>query len=554
MNRSIPAALLAVAGILGGCIFETRMASTEILDPPGKSVVTGIVLDSSGFPASGALVRAFPVDFDPVSDPRRDSIARFRDTTDALGAFGIKGLDTGACNLFIERPADGTRLLIRGVRLTRGTTAVSGDHRLKAPGALRLTVPDSLRHDYAYLYLPGTPIYSYVDISGETAPTLLDSVPAGEAPGIAYAAENREGPGLTLSSPVQVQPGDTVPVDAFAAWIHMRRIFVVTSGLGLTGSVSDFPLLIRLDASNFRFSEARTDGRDLRFADPDGAPLAYEIESWDAAAQRAAVWVRMDTVRAASDARFIRMYWGNASPALADASDGAAVFRAEAGYRGVWHLSQGGGDGLGNYRDATAQGNHGTGSGFTVASRVATPSGHGQTFRGPDTRIQAGTSPSLHSDTGLTLEAWVRIDAYREYANFISKAFTSNTKPTYEYGLSLGNELNNFRFALIADTSYRDLFSAHTVRLGKWYQVVATYDGRKMRLFLDGAPADSLDLAGGLRDFGRTLMMGQYEHVSTYSLVGAMDEVRMSRIPRPADYVRLSWEAQRQDSRLLRFE
>lgn len=548
---------LAALACLAGCLFETRTASTEILDPPGKAGVTGIVLDSSGRPSPGTLVRAFPVDFDPVADPRRDSIARHRDTTDALGAFAIAGLDTGLYNLFAERDSDGTRLLIRGVRLAGGNTTVSGDHRLRNPGALRLTVPDTLRHDDAYVYLPGTPLFARVDAEGETRPTLLDSVPAGDVPGVAYDAGERAAPPMSLTGPIRVPPGDTVPADAYAAWAHARRIFLNTSGAAgssrIGSDVADFPLLVRLDSGNFRFAEARADGRDIRFAAPDGSPLAYEIESWDAAAARAAVWVRVDTVRGESSGQFIRMYWGNASASLADNSSGPSVFRAEAGYRGVWHLAERGGAAAGSYRDA-AQGNHGTGTGFTEASRVSTPSGHGQRFRGPETYVHAGTGAGLHADTGLTLETWVRFDVYQMYANFISKAYSADIRPTYEYGLSLGNEKSNFRFALSSDTVYRDLFSTQTVSTGRWYQVVATYDGRKMRMYIDGSPADSLDFTGRLNDFGRPLMLGRYEHRPDYSLTGILDEVRMSRVPRTAAYVRLAWEAQREGGRLLRFE
>lgn len=551
----LAAALHAIL-ILTGC-FSDRMASTEILDPPGKGVVTGIILDSDGKPATGAVVRAFPVDFNPILDSRRDSVLKLLDSTDGEGAFAIPGMDSGRYNLLAAHSHDGSRLMIRDVRIREGTQVASVDARLVPPGAMAISIPDTLRDRNSYVYIPGTPIYAMVDtLTGETHPTLLDSVPAGQAPGISYSAPDRGTPPVVLAAEIPVRSGDTVPVGAHPAWKYSRRLFLNTSGdagaARIGGTIKDFPFLVRLDASNFRFKEAKGDGSDIRFARPDGSPLPYEIESWDSSASKAAIWVRLDEVLGGRADQFFRCYWGN--PAAGASAPGTGVFAAGTGFRGVWHLQESGNGGTSVYKDATGNGNHGTGAGLTTASAAPTPMGRGQSFRKPETYIHAGTSPTLHSDTNLTLDAWVRISAYNEYANFVSRAFTANVRPTYEYGLSLGNEKNNFRFALYADTSYRDLFSTQTVILDKWYHVAGTYDGAKMRLYLDGIPADSLELTGALHAYDRPLLMGRYEHDPNYSLTGMMDEVRMSDVARSADYIRLTYESQREGSKILRFE
>lgn len=555
----MPSWFTIVAGILlAGCLFETRVASTEILDPPGKGTVTGIIYDASGRPSPGTWVRAFPVGFDPVMDPRRDSIARHQDTTDSTGAFSIKGLDSGSYNLFAVRSSDGTRLLIRDVHIGRFTRIASDGNRLQAPGALSVNLHDTLGHDGAYIYIPGTPLYAFVDPEpGETPTVLIDLVPTGIAPGVSYAAPARNAPPVPLAGEVMVQPLDTVPAGAYPGWKHRRRIFVNTAGTSgaprIREKVIGFPLLVRLSADNFDFAEAREDGRDIRFTRPGGTPLPYEIEFWDVRAARAAVWVRLDTVRGDDAGQFLRMYWGNRSADIASQSYGPGVFRIGDGYRGVWHLAEN--PDSGSYRDATAQGNHGEGVGFSGQSRIETPIGRGQVFRGRETHIQAAPSASLHTDTNLTLEAWIRFDVYQEYANFISRAYTADVRPTYEYGLSLGNEMNNFRFAISnTDSAYQDLFSTHTASPGRWYHVAATYDGNWMRMFIDGAPTDSLPFQGRLNAFGNPLMIGKYQHRQEYSVLGTLDEIRMSNVTRSAAYMRLAHEAQRSGSRLLRFE
>ena len=41
-------------------------------------------------------------------------------------------------------------------------------------------------------------------------------------------------------------------------------------------------MLIRLTSGNVDFAAFKTDGTDIRFAKPNGSPLPYEIEQWDA--------------------------------------------------------------------------------------------------------------------------------------------------------------------------------------------------------------------------------------------------------------------------------
>jgi hypothetical protein len=544
--------ILALAA--AGCWHNGQVASTEILDPPGKGVVQGLVYDSAGRPALGAVITAYPVAFDPVADPQGPAYAKRADTADAAGVYSIAGLDTGSYNLLAIRPGDGARLLIRNVKVGEGTTHVpSGSNRLARPGAIAIALPDSLRDADAYVYIPGTPIHAAVEASGRNA--FLDSVPAGRMPTLLYAAPGRKpGDDAVLAAEVRVYPGDTLPVGPFAAWSGSKRIFLNTSATGadVPGTVKDFPLLVRLDAGSLDFAQAQADGRDLRFADRAGKPLPFEIESWDAKAAGAAVWVRLDSVQGGKDGQFIRMYWGNASAAAV--SSGPEVFATADGYQGVWHLQESGNTAQGGYRDATGNGNHGQGTDMTAASRTGAVAAGGQSFNGYTSAINAGADKSLHADTGLTLEMWVKPDSFQVDGNFISKGFSIDLYPNYEYGFTLGID-NDFRFSVTADSVNRDLFTAQKVTLGRWYFLTGTFDGAKMRVFIDGVPTDSLGLTGKIADFGRPLYLGHYENNPRYSLHGILDEARMSNVARPPAYIKLSFESQRPSGgRLLRFD
>ena len=112
--------------------------------------------------------------------------------------------------------------------------------------------------------------------------------------------------------------------DDYAEWTYNTTVDMNTTGTGLSGTVSTFPLLVRLNSSNFTFSEADNNGADIRFAKSDGTHLPYEIERWDAAGNLADIWVLVDQVLADDNTQFIRMYWGNDT--CSDSSNSEAVF------------------------------------------------------------------------------------------------------------------------------------------------------------------------------------------------------------------------------------
>ncbi|MBD3391600.1 MAG: DUF2341 domain-containing protein, partial [Chitinivibrionales bacterium] len=88
---------------------------------------------------------------------------------------------------------------------------------------------------------------------------------------------------------------------AYDSWSQSARVHVNTgfTGANISTEQYDFPLLVRLDSMDIDFSEAKTDGSDLRFAKADeSTALSFEIEMWDATKKEAAVWVNVDTIAA----------------------------------------------------------------------------------------------------------------------------------------------------------------------------------------------------------------------------------------------------------------
>jgi hypothetical protein len=91
-----------------------------------------------------------------------------------------------------------------------------------------------------------------------------------------------------------------------------RKLVRVDSLLDSTvaPTATAWPLLLKLDSSNFDFSKAKADGSDLRILRLDSTPVPFTIRNWDPQTQCGGVWIRLDSVRAGSNPDLI-LAWGN---------------------------------------------------------------------------------------------------------------------------------------------------------------------------------------------------------------------------------------------------
>lgn len=89
--------------------------------------------------------------------------------------------------------------------------------------------------------------------------------------------------------------------------------------------LTDYQVEITLDASNFDFAAAAPGGADLRFYSSGGTTaLPYWIQSYDATAQKATIWVKVPELPADATTTIVMRY-GN-EPDATSASDGNATF------------------------------------------------------------------------------------------------------------------------------------------------------------------------------------------------------------------------------------
>ena len=106
-----------------------------------------------------------------------------------------------------------------------------------------------------------------------------------------------------------------------------RRVITITERSG--SNWTDYQVPVELNSTNFNFSHTRFDGGDIRFTDTAGNLLPYWIESYDASAQTAKIFVKVPSLPANATI-VIYMYYGNSE--VDSASDGFSTFEVFDGF------------------------------------------------------------------------------------------------------------------------------------------------------------------------------------------------------------------------------
>jgi hypothetical protein len=313
----------------------------------------------------------------------------------------------------------------------------------------------------------------------------------------------------------------------YPGWQHAGSLAVLTTpdgaNLPATAAVEDFPLLVRLDKEWFDFSQAKSMGEDIRFS-AAGKPLAYQIDGWDAAAGTAAVWVRMPSIK--GDARQeIKMHWGKADASAE--SNGAAVFNESNGYLNVFHMDDPMKDEAGKLeaKDAgttAAPGMVGKSRKFSVGKGIA--------FGENITTLPTGSSPH-------TTEAWFR----GEQSNATVLAWGNEAGQ----GKVMVQFFSPPHLKIECYFSGADVKGDSTLATSQWIHVVHAFKNGDSRVYVNGVldgTSTNPNSPLAIKSPARLYLGGWYDN---YRFSGEMDEVRISKVTRSADWVKLQYENQK---------
>jgi hypothetical protein len=482
--------------------------------------------------------------------------------TDLSGCFLIKNIDTGAYAIEIQ-DGKGGGVLIRNKAL-KDSIVDCGIAVVKPVGSVYGFIDRAVVAKNVTVYVRVYGLERAVRADSATGTFVLNGIPQEN-----YTVD------FTTSSPSFAEKGIVASVTSgnptdigrvalfpFYGWGYSKTIVFNTtsSGANVSGNVLNFPVLVRLNTGNFTFSQAKTNGEDIRFAKSDSIPLAYEIERWDAANNLAEAWVKIDTVYGNNGTQSIVMYWGN--PNAASVSSSAAVFDTANGFQGVWHLAEAGNT---TAYDATINHYDGTPSGMNAVSAVPGVIGTAQNFDGISTYITmantANSKLNFPQNGNYSLSLWAYVDTidtiWHEIAGKGHEQYYSKIK-------CFGNNRATWEFVEYQDQQgweYTEDSVPPAPGSKTWVYITGVRSGANQYLYINGAMVNNgtpLEAGSYARNTGDNFMIGRYARkvfIPYYEgwcyFDGKVDEVRVLSGAQNADWIRLCYMNQRSDDKLV---
>ena len=327
--------------------------------------------------------------------------------------------------------------------------------------------------------------------------------------------------GLSILTFCLAALGLVQPALCEATFTNSIYILTTPEGANLPGSASEtnFPILVRFNTDNFDFSQAQTNGADIRFSTPAGMALPYQIEEWDTNSG-ASVWVRVPLIKGNTNQE-IRVCWGLAT--ATNESSGAAVFNAANGFASVIHM----GGSLKDEAGATTPANSGT----TVGTGVI---GKGRNLA-LGTGINGGNNVTNYptSSSCSSTRAWFR-------ATGVNGDIVSWGR-WQVHGLLELQVLSPPH--IYAHGYFASLECTGALELAQWYLVEHTYTNGTAKVYVNGQLDTSANVSMDNIPSSVTMTIGGW--AGSYNYAGDIDEVRVSKVQRSANWVKMEYESEK---------
>jgi Concanavalin A-like lectin/glucanases superfamily len=176
---------------------------------------------------------------------------------------------------------------------------------------------------------------------------------------------------------------------------------------------------------------------------------------------------------------------------------------------------------------------HNTGVLMNGATFAPGKFGQAFSFDGTGAHVRIADDASLHSTNGLTFQAWVN-PSNLAYAQSILSKWDAVSLPQNQKSYSIWLSGGKFIFTVCATGDdltgpHADLVSVGSIAANQWTHVAATYDGSKMRVYLNGhldnQAAFSYGIFPGTNDLGiGALVGGVPAGTNSFSFSGGIDE------------------------------
>ncbi len=301
-------------------------------------------------------------------------------------------------------------------------------------------------------------------------------------------------------------------------WQYRRSITVDRTNV--SGTVTNFPMLVFLGSDGDLAADARDDGFDILFTSSDGtSKLSHQIEKFDGGTGELAAWVKMPGLSSAADS-VIYMYYGYAS--APDQQDVSNVW--DVNYKGVWHLHD-------DFLDATGNAN-GTNQGSTdTTGKIA----DGQSFDGVNDDISLGTGCLVLSS--WTVEFWVKPNSPGNY----ERIFIQGASGCASRQIMLYWHTDHIEIRTSTGSAGNPQAASLSITNGVWTHLTWTSTATTGTLYRNGQSGLGTITGGNVGVDGANFIGAR--NGGNY-WTGDLDEVRVSNLVRSANWVQTSYNNQ----------
>lgn len=345
----------------------------------------------------------------------------------------------------------------------------------------------------------------------------------GAVPGQSDAA-----PGNDAGVPADAGPCIAPGVLCDFAW--KSKITLDNTGIG--SRLDDVPVLLTLDNDRIDYGSTQLSGEDLRFYSADLTDeLDYEIEYWEPLG-KSFVWVEVPRIEPQGQPPTdIYMFYGNLTAPPGQRP--AGVWSND--YESVHHFHNVLLDSTGNGHDGSSPAKPTP----TVAARGIIAGA--MEFDGTSQYLELAGEQEFDFTKDFAVSAWIRVAGFEfDYQTIVAKG---------DSAWRLHRDLNRDQLAFDnhEDGGSPTNHNGNTrVNDGVWHFVLATYDGSKKEMYIDGVRDLSRNYTGTVSKNDFLVAIGDNRDPGALGdrfFHGLIDEVRISRVPRDQSWATVQFRS-----------
>ncbi len=124
--------------------------------------------------------------------------------------------------------------------------------------------------------------------------------------------------------------------------------------------------------------------------------------------------------------------------------------------------------------------------------------------------VKVNNHPSLNPTEGISIVVWFRTTAQMDYENILVKPFTGSSGGNEQYRIGRDDGSGKLIFGLKTSGNMKYAYSAKNWSsfVNKWTMVAATYDGSKMKIYVNGALDETKTASGAINVSTEALGIG----------------------------------------------